>query len=148
MFRMMLGEGTTKVREDGSGGRFSGCLRGVSVWYNGDIFCAISTKALRLSAIPPRGRLVNGVTGMKTPIPSGTESWLQRSPGVCGGEACIRNTRHTVSGLVVWRRSGLSDAQLLKHHPDLTQADLTVAWSYYNQRAEEIDQAIKDDEES
>jgi hypothetical protein len=39
----------------------------------------------------------------------------------------------------------LSDAQILKHHPDLTQADLTAAWSYYNQRAEEIDQAIKDD---
>src|SRR5947209_10029158 len=99
-------------------------------------------------AIPLYGRLVNGVTGMKTPIPSGTESWVQRSPGVCGGEACIRNTRHTVSGLVVWRRSGLSDAQILKHHPDLTHADLTVAWSYYSQRAEEIDQAIKDDEES
>jgi uncharacterized protein (DUF433 family) len=50
--------------------------------------------------------------------------------------------------LVAWRRLGLSDAQILEHHPDLTEADLMVAWSYYHQHAEEIDQAIKEDEES
>lgn len=83
-----------------------------------------------------------------SPIPIRTESWVQRSPGVCGGEACIRTTRHTVSGLVAWRRLGLSNAQILEHHPDLTEADLMVAWSYYRQHSEEIDQAIKEDEES
>jgi uncharacterized protein (DUF433 family) len=81
-------------------------------------------------------------------LPVPTESWIQRTPGVCGGEACIRNTRHTVSGLVAWRGLGLSDAQILEHHPDLSEADLLAAWSYDGQHSEEIDRAIKEDEES
>jgi uncharacterized protein (DUF433 family) len=81
-------------------------------------------------------------------LPIQTESWVQKTPGVCGGEACIRDTRHTVSGLIAWRRLGLSDAQILEHHPDLSEADLLAAWSYYGQHAEEIDRAIKEDEES
>ncbi len=28
------------------------------------------------------------------------KSWVQKTPGVCGGDACIRNTRITVHGLV------------------------------------------------
>jgi uncharacterized protein (DUF433 family) len=43
---------------------------------------------------------------------------------------------------------GLSDVQILEHHPDLTEAELMVACSYYRQHAEEIDRAIKEDEES
>ena len=82
---------------------------------------------------------MNPITGM---------SGIQKDPGVCGGEACIRNTRHTVAGLVQWRNLGLSDARSLVHHPDLTPADLEAAWSYYRQHAEEIDQAIRRDEES
>jgi uncharacterized protein (DUF433 family) len=76
-----------------------------------------------------------------------TPSWIQKTPGVCGGEACIRNTRHTVAGVVQWRRLGLADARILEHHPDLTLADLDAAWSYYQQHPAEIDQAIHEDEE-
>jgi uncharacterized protein (DUF433 family) len=50
--------------------------------------------------------------------------------------------------LVAWRRLGLSDAQILGHHPDLTEADLRAAWSYYREHAEEIDRAIKEVEEA
>ena len=75
-------------------------------------------------------------------------SWIQKTPGVCGGDACIRNTRHTVIGLVQWQRLGLSDARILERHPDLNQADLDAAWSYYRQHREEIDRAIKEDEEA
>ncbi len=82
------------------------------------------------------------------PTPIRTESWIQTSSEVCGGEPCVRSTRHTVSGLVAWRRLGLSDAQILQHHPDLTESDLTAAWSYYRDHAEEIDRAIKEDEEA
>jgi uncharacterized protein (DUF433 family) len=80
--------------------------------------------------------------------PIGTESWVQKTPGVCGGEPRIRNTRHTVSGLVAWRGLGLSDAEILEHHPELSEADLLAAWSYYDQHAEEIDRAIKEDEDA
>ena len=73
-----------------------------------------------------------------------TPSWIQTSPGVCGGEPCVRNTRHTVSGLVEWKQQGLTDARILEHHPDLTPADLDVAWAYYATHREEIDQAIRE----
>ena len=73
-----------------------------------------------------------------------TKSWIQKSPGVCGGEPCVRNTRHTVSGLVEWKKQGITEARILEHHPDVTPADLEVAWEYYAAHREEIDQAIKE----
>jgi uncharacterized protein (DUF433 family) len=73
-------------------------------------------------------------------------SWIQKSPEVCGGDACIRNTRHNVWGLVEWQQLGLTDERILKRHPDLTQADLTAAWEYYRQHREEIDLAIRENE--
>lgn len=76
-----------------------------------------------------------------------TSSWVQRTPGVCGGDACIRNTRHTVAGLVQWRKLGLTDDRILEHHPDLSQDDLEAAWSYYSTHRAEIDQAIRDDDD-
>ena len=59
------------------------------------------------------------------------KSWIQKSPGICGSEPCVRNTCHTVAGLVEWKKQGLTDARILEHHPDLTQADLETAWAYY-----------------
>jgi uncharacterized protein (DUF433 family) len=75
-----------------------------------------------------------------------TNSWAQQASEVCGGDACIRNTRYTIWGLVEWSKLGLSDAEILERHPDLTQADLQVAWDYYRECPEEIDQAIRDNE--
>jgi len=76
------------------------------------------------------------------------KSWIQTSPGVCGGEPCVRNTRHTVAGLVEWKKQGITDARILEHHPDLTQADLEAAWAYYASHREEMEQAIKEAEEA
>jgi uncharacterized protein (DUF433 family) len=55
-------------------------------------------------------------------------SWISKTPGDCGGDACIRTTRHTVAGLVEWKQLGLTDARILEHHPDLSQADFEAAW--------------------
>ena len=77
-----------------------------------------------------------------------TTSWIQKSPGVCGGEPCVRNTRHTVAGLVEWKKQGLTDVRIFEHQPDLTQADLEAAWAYYATHREEIEQAIKEAEEA
>ena len=73
---------------------------------------------------------------------------IQKTRGVCGGDACVRTTRHTVAGLVQWRLLGLPDSQILQHHPDLTQADLDAAWDFYRENREEIDRTIKDDEDA
>jgi len=75
-------------------------------------------------------------------------SWISKTPGVCGGEPCVRDTRYTVAGLVEWRRLGLSDSRIMEHHPDLTRSDLDVAWSYYLEHSEEIDQILREDEDA
>jgi uncharacterized protein (DUF433 family) len=75
-------------------------------------------------------------------------SWIEKHPGVCGSEACIRKTRHTVHGLVVWKKMGISDERILEHHPDLTVEDLKAAWEYYGNHVSEIDSAIESDNEA
>jgi uncharacterized protein (DUF433 family) len=87
-------------------------------------------------------------TAISAPTSPPAPSWVTKTPGVCGGDACIRTTRHTVWGLVEWRRLGLSDMEILERHPDLTRADLDAAWDYYEQHGEEIDQALRDNEEA
>jgi uncharacterized protein (DUF433 family) len=90
-----------------------------------------------------------GATGPSLPQAQPTPSalsWVEKTPGVCGGDACIRKTRIPVWGLIEWRRLGLSDAEIREQHPDLTPADLEAAWEYYAQHPEEIDQAIRENE--
>ena len=74
-------------------------------------------------------------------------SWIQKTPGVIGGDACVRNTRIAVWMLVEAKRLGFSDAELLHRHVvPLTQADLDVAWAYAAANPDEIEQAIRDNE--
>jgi uncharacterized protein (DUF433 family)/Zn-dependent peptidase ImmA (M78 family) len=75
-------------------------------------------------------------------------SWIEKAPDVCGGEARIRGTRHTVAGLVEWRKLGLSDVRILEHHPALRLEDLRAAWAYAAAHPDEIERAIKADEEA
>jgi len=76
------------------------------------------------------------------------KSWVQKTPNVCGGDACIRNTRITVHGIVHYRQLGLSDEQILAAIQGLTQDDLAAAWEYYATNAAEIEQAIRLNEEA
>jgi uncharacterized protein (DUF433 family) len=91
---------------------------------------------------------VSQATVSHPPAPDATPpaSWIEKRPGVCGGDARIRKTRITVWGLIERRNQGLSNAEILEHLPDLTQADLDVAWDYYAQNQEEINQAIRENE--
>ena len=75
------------------------------------------------------------------------QSWVQTTPNVCGGNACIRNTRITVWGLVLSRKLGVPDAGILENIVGLTPDDLEVAWDYYRQHPAEIDEAIRLNEE-
>jgi len=75
-----------------------------------------------------------------------THSWVEKTPGVCGGRACLRNTRVTVWGLVNSRRLGATDEQLLHDIVGLTPEDLRVAWDYYREHTAEIDADIRDNE--
>lgn len=75
------------------------------------------------------------------------EPLIQKTPDVMGGEACIRRTRIAVWGLVEARRLGISDEQLLLDFPTLTQRDLNAAWDYYATHHEEIEEAIRQNNE-
>ncbi len=76
------------------------------------------------------------------------KSWVQKTPNICGGDACIRNTRITVHGLVHYRQLGLSDQRLLEVIQGLTEDDLATAWDYYARHAAEIEEAIRLNEEA
>ncbi|MBI1832171.1 MAG: DUF433 domain-containing protein [Planctomycetes bacterium] len=71
------------------------------------------------------------------------KSWVQKTPNVCGGDACIRNTRITVHGLVEWHKIGLSDERILEIIQGLTPEDLAAAWNYYRDHPGEIDEEIR-----
>jgi uncharacterized protein (DUF433 family) len=74
---------------------------------------------------------------------------IQKTPGVLGGDACVGNRRLAVWMLVQAKRLGMNDQQLRNdYEPPLSQAELDAAWDYYEKHSEEIDQAIRDNEEN
>jgi uncharacterized protein (DUF433 family) len=75
-----------------------------------------------------------------------TASWISKKPDRCGGDACVRDTRITVWGLVAYRRLGMSDAEIVPAVQGLTSVDLEAAWEYANAHPEEIDEAIRANE--
>jgi uncharacterized protein (DUF433 family) len=75
-------------------------------------------------------------------------SWISKTPGVCGGDACLRGTRIPVWLLVEQRRLGETDPGILEAHPALSSADLQLAWSYYATFPDEIEQSIRENSEA
>jgi uncharacterized protein (DUF433 family) len=76
-------------------------------------------------------------------------SWIQKTPGICGGDACIRETRVPVWSVVVARELGVSDADLLRYFvTPLTAADVEAAFAYYDQNRQEIEVEIRLNEEA
>ena len=76
-----------------------------------------------------------------------TASWISKKPDRCGGDACVRDSRITVWGLVGYRRLGMSDAQIMEATQGVTPADLEAAWEYAAAHPDEIDEAIRANEE-
>ena len=70
-----------------------------------------------------------------------------RTPGVCGGDACIRHTRIPVWLLEEGRRNNVSESQLLESHPELDTQDLSAAWDYVRKNHAEIDRLIAENTE-
>ncbi|HEY7424940.1 MAG TPA: DUF433 domain-containing protein [Gemmataceae bacterium] len=76
-----------------------------------------------------------------------TASWISKRPDFQGGDACIRDSRIPVWILVGYRQLGVSDEDLLRYYPTLTPADLEAAFAYAASHAEEIETAIRENEE-
>lgn len=73
---------------------------------------------------------------------------IQKTLGVCGGDACIGLTRIPVWVLVNARNIGISEEQLLRDYPTLLASDLANAWFYASMYPEEITLAIRENEEA
>ncbi|MEK7255198.1 MAG: DUF433 domain-containing protein [Bacteroidota bacterium] len=72
---------------------------------------------------------------------------IEKTPGVCGGSACIIRTRIPVWLLVSCKKLGFTDEELLEDYPSLRRQDLRNAWVYYEANKEEIEQDIRENEE-
>jgi uncharacterized protein (DUF433 family) len=99
------------------------------------------------------GVVANGVVVPSSPLLEGARvasqlSWISKKPNRCGGDACVRDTRITVRGLVAYKRLGLSDAEIIQAVPGLTAADLEAVWGYAAINELEIEQAIRANEEA
>jgi uncharacterized protein (DUF433 family) len=77
-----------------------------------------------------------------------SDSWpgIEKTPGVCGGSACIVRTRIPVWVLESHRRLGWTEAKILESYPTLRAADLVHAWAYVAARQQEIDEEIRQNE--
>ncbi len=73
---------------------------------------------------------------------------ITKTPGICGGDACIFGTRLPVWLFVSLRKQGATDAQLLECYPHLNAADLVNVWAYTDAHFEEIEIALKEQQEA
>lgn len=74
------------------------------------------------------------------------EPLISKTPEVCGGDACMGDTRIMVWLVVAMKKQGLHDDEILAGYPTLTAAHLAAAWEYYHLHPKEIDMAIESQE--
>jgi uncharacterized protein (DUF433 family) len=51
-------------------------------------------------------------------------------PGKRGGQPCIRGLRITVSDILGWLGSGMTEAEILEEHPDLANGDFLAVYQF------------------
>jgi uncharacterized protein (DUF433 family) len=71
---------------------------------------------------------------------------IEKTAGVCGGNACVIRTRITVRTIVIYKKLGLSDGDLLESFPTLRAQDLISVWNYYLTHLDEIEAEILENE--
>jgi uncharacterized protein (DUF433 family) len=77
-------------------------------------------------------------------MPTSPQSRISRTPGVCGGKACIAGHRVRVLDVVVWHEHhGLTPDEIVSHVPSITLADVHAALAYYFDHIEEIREEMR-----
>lgn len=74
-------------------------------------------------------------------------SLITKTPGVCGGRACVARTRMPVWSLVRHKQLGFDDDLLLTVFPSMSHSDLDAAWQYFLSNRDEILRDIAENEQ-
>lgn len=57
---------------------------------------------------------------------------ITKTPGVCGGKACVAGTRVRVMDIVVWHEHlGWDVDEIVSQIPGITLSDVHAAFAYY-----------------
>src|SRR5215218_10289606 len=73
---------------------------------------------------------------------------ITKTPGICGGKACIAGHRIRVMDIVVWHEMrGQSAGEIVAMFPGITLADVHAALAYYFDNRQEIEDDFRRDEE-
>ena len=68
-----------------------------------------------------------------------TQTAITKTPGVCGGKACLDGHRVQVQDIVTdYEWNGLSPDEICQQYPSITLAHVHAALSYYYEHRDEI----------
>ena len=71
---------------------------------------------------------------------------ITKTPGVCGGRACIAGHRIRVTDIVIWHElRGMPD-QVVDMFPGITLADVHAALAYYFDHRQEIEDEFRNED--
>lgn len=74
--------------------------------------------------------------------------YITKTPGVCGGKACIAGHRIRVMDVVLWHeKRGLYPEEIVYNFPGITLADVHAALAYYLDNREEIEDDFRHERE-
>jgi len=59
-------------------------------------------------------------------------------PGKRGGRPCVRGMRIAVADVLGWLAAGMSEQDILKDYPDLTEADIRACLAYAADRERRV----------
>jgi uncharacterized protein (DUF433 family) len=69
---------------------------------------------------------------------------ITKTPGICGGRACIAGHRIRVQDIVVLHElHGMSAKEILEQYPTITLADIHAALTYYYDHRDEIEEEFR-----
>ncbi|MBI3649437.1 MAG: DUF433 domain-containing protein [Acidobacteria bacterium] len=73
---------------------------------------------------------------------------ITRTPGICGGKACIAGSRIRVMDIMIWyEHQGMTPDEIVFQFPGLTLSDVHIALAYYYDHLEEIRDDIRRNDE-
>src|SRR5262245_17866659 len=73
---------------------------------------------------------------------------ITKTPGVCGGKACVAGTRVRVMDILIWHEHlGWSADEIVSQIPAVTLSDVHAALAYYFDNREEIEEDIRRNDE-